>query len=164
MASKPSFIYWDSNVFLHYFEATPQYIVTLDGIIEQLRHTQGKLLTSTIARVEVAFVQDERTQKKLDPAIEQKMDAMWADYSLIEFVELNDLIAKNARTLMRQAILRKNSLRPFDAIHLASADWAKAVEIHTYEPKWLKFGNGALINCPIKEPYVAAPPLPGIYP
>ncbi len=140
MVNRSLFIYWDSNVFLHLIEGTSAYIDGLRSAIAQYRATNTKILTSTIAKTEGAFASTERQRGMLDPAIEARIDAMWDDYTIVAFVEVTDTIAVNARSLMRRGLQRKYAIKPFDAIHLASAEWSQAAEIHTYEPKWLSYG------------------------
>jgi hypothetical protein len=63
--------------------------------------------------------------------VERKIDALWNDDSVINLIELHDGIALHARELMRRALTQNWSLKPADAIHLASAQWLRVTEIHT---------------------------------
>jgi predicted nucleic acid-binding protein len=70
---------------------------------------------------------------------------------VIAFIELHDAIAILARNLMRQALTQGWSLKPPDAIHLASAQWLGVEELHTYDDKLPRYGT--MIGCKICEPY-----------
>jgi predicted nucleic acid-binding protein len=66
-------------------------------------------------------------------------------------IELHNGIAIQARTLMRQALLQGWSLKPPDAIHLASAQWLEVEEPHTYDDKLPRYA--AMNSRKICAPY-----------
>ena len=114
---------------------------------------------------EVAFAQVEQEQKKLDPIIEGRIQKLWDAGSPIHVVEFFELIAKKARTLMRKSLESGWSLRPFDAVHLATADHLKVKEFHTYDDRLGKFAAITETHFPIirpaaKQPSIALPPIP----
>jgi hypothetical protein len=51
---------------------------------------------------------------------------------------------------MRQALTQGWSLKPADAIHLASAQWLSVEELHTYDDKMPRYSM--MIGCKICEP------------
>lgn len=153
-----NFLYWDSCVFLSYINCHPERYETIRSCLEEIEKDNGrKIVTSAITKAEVAYASFEKDAKALDVEVIREIDNLLNDYNVIELVTVNDTITVRARNLMRAALPFGWSLKPIDAIHLASAEWAGAVEVHTYEPKWAKYGE--FINTPILEPYVNQPRL-----
>lgn len=152
-------LYWDSDVFLSYVNAVSGRIRTLEDLLQEIQENDDDIIvTSAIAKVEVAFAIYEKTQALLDPQVEADLDALWQDASVVELVEFNDDIATMARSLIRESISRQWQLKPPDAIHLASAQWLGGVqEFHTYDIGLHKYKE--LIGCDVCEPYVAQPRL-----
>ncbi len=75
-------------------------------------------------------------------------------------VEFHSDIAKEARTLIREALTRKWSLKPLDAIHLATARWLSKAglsidEFHTYDKGIFKYGS--VVGFKIVEPNTQTP-------
>jgi predicted nucleic acid-binding protein len=128
-------IYWDSCVFLSYLNGDSERLPNIDGVLQEVEHSSGKkkIVTSTISRVEVSFAVTEREQHSPDPAVESAIDQMWSDVSVIECIELHDEIALLARDLIRASLTSQKTLKPLDAIHLASARWIGANALHTYD-------------------------------
>jgi predicted nucleic acid-binding protein len=155
MPGKPSFIYWDSCVFLSYLNADPGRIDTLDAILDEIQKSnrEKRIVTSILTKVEVAWSAIEHTTQTLSTAVEQTIDNLWNDESVIGFIELHEGIAIRARDLMRQSLTQGWSLKPPDAIHLASAQWIEVEELHTYDDKLPRYGT--MIGCKICEPYIS---------
>jgi len=160
MPGPPSYVYWDSDLFLAYLNAEPKRLPTLDAIVQDIRDSDGskRIVTSVISKVEVAFIAYER--RGLDPVAEERIDALWQDSAVVELVELNDEIARQARTLLRESLARGWSRNPRDVIHLASAQYANVNECHTYDEGWDKYAQ--LIGVKICRPYVAQARLPNL--
>jgi predicted nucleic acid-binding protein len=146
-------IYWDSNVPLSYLNGVADRAATIEELFRQARAGEIELVTSSISRVEVAFIQSENKAGALDEEAEAAIDALWAPGSPIETVEFYDLIGTKARALMRQGISQERKLKPMDAIHLATAQQMAVVEFHTYCKKLQKW-DGA-IGFPVNEPKTA---------
>lgn len=158
MASKPKrFIYWDSSVFVSYLEKDPGRYKIIDAAWHEISSGQeAQIIVSTEAIVEVAFVELEKTSRVNDPNIEASIDAIWKDPS-VQLIEFHPDIALLARTLMRDGLTKGLSLKPKDAIHLATAHWIdKNVlpvgEFFTYDKKLEKYE--VQIGIPICEPHV----------
>ncbi len=115
------------------------------------------IFTSTLSKVEVAFGATEQQAGALDPAVEARIDELWSTGSPVKLVEFHELLAQDARGLIRRAIAKGWSLKPADAIHLATAMRHRATVCHTYDPGMPKFASE--IGIPIEEPIATAPML-----
>lgn len=152
MPSEPRYIYWDACVFLHYIEGTPQWMSILDSLLEEASETNKLIiLTSTISITEVAFAKTEKDGKALDPTVESAMDALWNDRSAVKLVEYNEIIAREARALLRLAVQNGRSLKPMDAIHLATAMNRRVDDFHTTD-EVLKKVSWAGLGFPVRDP------------
>jgi predicted nucleic acid-binding protein len=151
---KISYVYCDANVFLAYFNAEAGRVTILDQLFEEVqKDNQRKIVTSVVSITEVSHVAEERTRNRLDKKVYDALENFWGDNSLIEFVDFNELIARQARDLIRKAIILKYALRPNDAIHLTSAGFVGVGECFTYDQKLHKFSN--IVGYDIREPYHA---------
>jgi predicted nucleic acid-binding protein len=158
MPDNPKSIYWDSCVFLHYIEGTPQWMPILDALLEEASETKDLVIyTSSVSITEVAFAQVEKTGQTLDPAVESEIDALWNDRSAVKLVEFNEIIARAARTLLRRAAESGRQLKPMDAIHLATAQSRNVTEFHTTDDR-LKAGWQDL-GFPVQDPFTQRPKL-----
>ena len=152
------FIYWDASVFLYYLNAEPDKIQTIEAILDEVQKSKNdKIITSAVSKVEVAFVASEKLNRALSLEEEANIDNLWNDSSVIEIVELNDEITHIARNILRQAMIKDWKPKPMDTIHLASAEWVNAIEMHTYDRGLFKYGE--LIGIDVKEPIVLQPKL-----
>lgn len=155
---EPRFLYWDTDVFLSYLNEHPDRISTLQSILDNIsKDKQSLIVTSTISKVEVAWVAHEKLNRVLNPSEESRIDALWNDSSVIDFVEFHDDIAIIARDIMRTGMIKGWKLRANDAIHMASAQWVQCYEINTYDDKWTKYSE--IVGIDIKEPSVIQPSL-----
>ena len=117
----PRNLYWDSCVFLSWINAIPERIPMLETIFDEARKKDAIIYTSTVSMTEVAYAAAEKDARKLDDDVEQAIDELFGDRDVIRVVEYHELIAKEARRKIRQAITNGWSLKPVDAIHLATA-------------------------------------------
>ena len=151
-------VYWDANVFLSYINGVPDRLPTLDALLQSSASGGGiRIYTSTLSVTEVAFAASEREQRTLDPAMEQKIDDIWRPNGPVTIV-----IGRQARDLMRGAITNGWSLKPYDADHLATAQWLSKTnigvdEFHTYDDRLVKYGS--IVGFKIVHPYISAPKL-----
>lgn len=155
-------IYWDANAFLSYVNELPDRMPILDALLESSADNSGsiKLYTSMLSEVEVAFAASEQQQQVLDPQIERHLDDLWNDPNAVVSVEYHATIGRLAKELMRNAITRGWSLKPIDAVHLATAQWLSnsglvVDEFHTYDEGLVKYQ--ALVNFKICKPYTEQP-------
>lgn len=147
-------VYWDANVPLSYINGVKDRVAVIDELLRQARAGELELLTSTISRVEVAFARVEKDAQALDPDIEAVIDALWAPGSPVKTVEFYDLIGDRARALLRRSIAQDwGSLKPMDAIHLATAQQLDVAEFQTYCEHLHKWSGE--LGYPINEPQTA---------
>jgi predicted nucleic acid-binding protein len=146
-------LYWDSNVFLNYINETPDKIEVLDQLLLNARHGEVEILTSVLTVVEVAFAANEKANGHLDPAVEQKIRALWEPAAPVELVEFHFLLAEDSRALIRNALGNGWSLKPYDAVHLATAKRMRVATVHTYEDKWERYSG--MVACAIEKPSAA---------
>lgn len=160
---KINYVYCDANVFLAYFNAEAGRVTTLDQLFEEVqKDNQRKIVTSVVSITEVSHVAEEKKRDRLDQKIYDAIEGFWGDTSLIEFVDFNELIARQARDLIREAITLKYALRTNDAIHLTSARFVGVSECFTYDKKLHRFSS--IVGYDIREPYVISPKLPLVFP
>jgi predicted nucleic acid-binding protein len=151
--------YWDANIFLSYLNGDSARLPTLDAILEDVsKSNKDKIVTSVLSKVEVAWVASEKNVRALSQDEEDRIDALWNDPSVIELVDFNDEITHIARSLLRRSMARGwDGLKPNDAIHLATAEWVGATEMHTYDSRLFRYNE--LIGLDIKVPIAVQPRL-----
>ena len=156
---EPTRYYWDACVFLYVIDANPNHMPILKAMLEDCDKGEIEIYTSTLSITEVAFAQAEKDIQFLDPAIEEKIDKLWFPPSPIKLVEIHTFITFKAKILIRNAVTRGWSLKPADAIHLATAQDADIFECHTYDNEWLdKYFK--LVTYKITQPHTTTPFLP----
>ncbi len=153
-------IYWDANAFLAYVNGEADRMPTLDAILDSAAKGEIQLRTSEISRAEVAFGSNEQIQRALDAATEQTIDGLWNDTTTVLMVEYHADIGNRARALMRHAITQGWSLKPLDAIHLATAQWlvdngVPVAEFHTYDRRLERYDD--IVGLTVCEPYTPNP-------
>lgn len=161
MPSRRRRIYWDSNCWLYLISADPGKLPILEVLLSDSKNELGdiELVTSVISKVEVAFVQSEYQGGQPDRTVEEAIDALWAD-TAVTLIELHDQITLEARGLVRSGLHQAWSLKPLDAIHLATAKWFGVDEFHTYDKGLIKEGLSTHLGFPIENPAVTGLSLP----
>lgn len=152
-------IYWDSCCFISFLNGDPARVGVLGDLV---RTAAGKgaqnLLTSALSQVEVAYVASEKLTRQLDPSEEKRIDDMWGDRDALSVVEIHDGITRRARELMRNAMQQNVPLKPPDAIHMATAEYVRADELHTYDQRMQQAGV-TLVAFPVVNPRIDQGPL-----
>jgi hypothetical protein len=106
MPGNPPLIYWDSCVFLSYFNGEPHRLPTIEALLRNANVDHSiEIVTSAISVTEVAYAQIEQAGT-LDPSVEAAMDTFWADRTVVLLIDCHELIARQARNLMRTALQR----------------------------------------------------------
>lgn len=138
-------------------ERTRDRITTIDQLLADAGSGKIRIFTSTLSITEVAYEKLEQDQKTLSQADEKRIDALWGATSPITLVEFHELIAYQAKDLIREIVNKGWSLKPPDAIHLATAMSIQVDEFHTYDKKLKKYGS--ITGLKIKEPISQGLPL-----
>lgn len=161
MLNGPKTIYWDANCFLAYVNEETDRVDVLNELLVLSASGEIKLYASTISQVEVAFSDSERRRGVLEPETERRIDSLWngnsAGVAIVNSVDFNDEIGGIAKNLMRHSIARGWSLKPLDAIHLATAQWlpnlgAQVDEFHTYDGGLSRYSP--IVGFPVSEPRI----------
>ncbi len=149
-------------MFLYYVNMIPEYLSLLEQILEDSTNDSSpiKIYTSALSHVEVSFAASEQQNQALDPEVEQLIGNLWSDPGAVVSVEYHTDVDQIATGLMRDAITRGWSLKPLDAVHLATAQWLSSVgliveEFHTYDRKLLRYSP--IVEFPIVEPRIENP-------
>jgi predicted nucleic acid-binding protein len=112
------------------------------------------LLSSSISRVEISYVQSEKQDGQLDQKAQEAIDELWSPGSPIKTVEFYDLVGDRARELMRRGIAQGwGQLKPLDAIHIATARQMGVAEFHTYDERLWRWTNE--LGFSVTEPQTA---------
>ena len=163
MPETPERIYWDSCLFLAYVNEEPGRVDVVSDLLASSSTGELTVYTSDLSRVEVAFATLEREQKVLSRDIEARIDRLW-EGEVAMTVEFNAAIARLARSFIRQAVTVGRSLKPYDATHLATAQWLSdngihIDQFHTFETRldWLNGREG--VGFRILRPYTPTPRL-----
>lgn len=160
------FIYWDACVPMSYINAVADRVPHIQGLMS-VSGKDLRLITSVLSIAEVAFAKIEQDGQLLDKEAEERIAKLWEPASPIELAEIHELIMHDAKELMRRAIAHtpeKWSLKPADAIHLATADRLDVKEFHTYDDKLDKFEAITNKHFPIvrpiaQQPVIVIPPM-----
>jgi predicted nucleic acid-binding protein len=146
--------YWDACVFLSYINGDADRLPEIENLLEAARQGAIEIVTSMVSIVEVARGAQEQVGKLDDDAM-AKIETLWEPPSPIKLVEFHRLIAAEARHLIRNGIIRGWSLKPMDAIHLATAANIGADELVTFDTALEKYAE--LISVPIVRPLSGSP-------
>lgn len=131
--SKGKRSYWDSCVFLAWVNQEEDRLADLDSLVEDAKQGRLEVVTSVASIVEVSRGAEEQLGHQLNGEVVARIDALWRPPAPFVLIEFHRLIAEEAKELMRRAWPESFSLKPMDAIHLATARRVGAAEFLTYD-------------------------------
>jgi predicted nucleic acid-binding protein len=132
MPNKPTLLYWDSCVFISAIQQTAERYPTLKAILDLAATEKVIIVTSALTIAEVI---------KLD-VDNAAPDQLATDAAMIRCFFENDFIAvRNVDRLIAERageFVRKHTIKPPDAIHLATAAFSKCSCLQTYDRPLLR--------------------------
>lgn len=151
MPTEPT-LYWDSCVFLSLVNGDADRVCHIEPFLDLADDGKMRIITSTLTVTEVAYGAMEADGALSDDVV-QKIDDLWSPASPIFLVDPFLAIAMDARNLLRETLKKRPKLRPFDALHVATARHYGVEEFHTYDDKLLKLrlDVGMKIAIPISD-------------
>jgi predicted nucleic acid-binding protein len=140
--------YWDACVFLSWINEEAGRVEVIDALFDECTSPNNpvEIVTSTLSIIEVSFGEMERTQKALDPGVQQNISDLWSPGSPVTLIEFYAAIANDARDLVQRAMVEGRSLHAADAIHLATAKRLNVDRILTYDGRFLRAGQALGFN------------------
>jgi predicted nucleic acid-binding protein len=125
LPAKPRIIvYWDADAFLGLINAEADKIAECDEVWREAQQGIYQITTSTLTVAEVIFM---KGTPKLDPAKRPRVAAFFKA-SWITLRPVTRGIAELARD-----IVWDNSIKPKDAVHVATAAMDKISEMHSFD-------------------------------
>lgn len=140
--------YWDSNIFLAILENDPIYAPKCKGVVAAIEKKEVKIVTSALTIAEVLYL---KGHPKITREKSQKIIRFFESDTII-LINVDRKIAEMAREYIWDFNVHHK-----DAIHLASAIYAKIEIFDTFDEKLLKLsgklGNPPLTICEPNLPY-----------
>lgn len=151
---RPPLIYWDSSVFLAWLKPETSRHRQCRDILDEAELGKLRIVTSAITLTEVIKL---KGSPKLKAEDEAKIAKFFKQPYLVVY-QLNRRIGEDARHL----IWLHSKLEPKDSIHLATADYAKVLEVHTFDAKHMIPLDGRIGTPPLRicEPQLDQSKLP----
>lgn len=152
--SRAPLIYWDSSVFLAWLKPEAARRKQCRDVLDEAEAGRLKIVASAITLTEVIKL-------KGYPALKKENEAKIAKFFMQPYLiihQVNRRIGEDAR----QLIWKHPKLHPKDSIHLATAEYAKVLEVHTFDGGHMLPLNGLIGNPPLRicEPQVDQSKLP----
>ncbi len=134
MPNEPLRVYWDSCVYIDCIQRHPDRHAVLDSIIEQAKSGDVVLVASALVLAEVSKLNDPNATREE----EAKRILRFFENDFIKVRNVTRSIAEHAAD-----VTRLHSIKPSDAIHVATALAAKCISLQTYDG--VQGGRGKLI-------------------
>jgi predicted nucleic acid-binding protein len=121
-------IYWDSDAFLGWFQEEPGKVELCEGTIERAQNGEVLIITSALTVAEVLWLRGG------PPIPSDKADIVRKFFrrSYIRVRNVTRAVSEHA-----QDLVWNHSIRPKDAIHVATALDAKVAALETFDEKLL---------------------------
>lgn len=141
-------IYWDSDCFLGHFQADGGKAEKCDGVLQRAERGEVLIVTSALTLAEVLWMRGGPRLSKEKAELVQKFFRR----SYIRVYNVSRKISEAA-----QILVWDNSIKPKDAIHVATAIHLKADALETFDRELI--GKSGKVGSPlllIREPQAAA--------
>lgn len=137
--SKKRARYWDSNIWLGILNAEPDKIVECSQLLERARDGEFLIVSSAITLAEVVRMRG--TPVKLD----RDKDQIIRDFFKRDYISVRNVDRQTAE-LARELVWKyrdivenkKDEVKPWDAIHMATAMRLSIPLLNTYDPDLLQ--------------------------
>lgn len=135
--------YWDSVVWLGVLNAEPDKLVVCRDQLERARQGEFKIVCSAVTLTEVISLRGP-DRVKLPPSVNSKIVAFF-NHPFIDIRPVDRMIGEKARGLVWAYQGTRHGLKPYDAIHAATAAFHNIPILHTYDDDLLQLDG--LIQC-----------------
>jgi predicted nucleic acid-binding protein len=155
--SKATTYYFDACVFLSLINEESGRCDTVEAILDDAEHQRCEVHTSQMSVAEVSFGEQEKKGKVLSAAVEKNINSLWHPGSPVRLVDLHQMISEEAKSIIRKAMKdgwtlgETWSVKPSDAVHIATAKIVKAQYFFTYDGRLLKLKHTGI---EIREPFL----------
>lgn len=133
--NNPRQVYWDSCIFIALLAGEPHHRTAIQELATQWNQGQITLVTSTLTVAEVLMAKcgpPGTPATRLRPDLEVSLDSLFNNTNM-RLINVDPILAREARNFVWQF-----SIRPKDAIHVASALVAGVDEMHTTDAELLR--------------------------
>lgn len=143
-------IYWDSDVFLGWFQNEAGKVERCEGVIQRAERGEVLIVTSTLTLAEVLWMRNQPRLSKDKADLVQKFFRR----SYIRVYNVTRKIAENA-----QSVVWDNGIKPKDAIHVSTAINLKVDALETFDEGLLK--KSGQVGEPLLKIRQPEPPVQG---
>lgn len=159
MTSRQSRVYLDANVLIAFVANEQDRADVIEAVLEDARDEKIELFTSVLSIAEVAFISTD--QPGVDPLdSEEAIDQLWVPASPITMADVSIRVVREARAIIRKSRgPATRTVKPADAIHLASAAISRCDRFFTYEGESTRAQWQGLTGLNVVEPFLDEPRL-----
>ena len=143
-------IYWDSDVFLGWFQNEAGKVERCEGVIQRAERGEVLIVTSTLTLAEVLWMRNQPCLSKDKADLVQKFFRR----SYIRVYNVTRKIAENT-----QSVVWDNGIKPKDAIHVSTAINLKVDALETFDEGLLK--KSGQVGEPLLKIRQPEPPVQG---
>ncbi len=137
-------VYFDAGVFIAWFNNEPGRANTIERVLTASSDGRLRVVTSIVSLAEVAYFRQARS--RLSPEeLDTRINSLLLNEGLIGLVDVDQSVALRARQFVRAGSRGRERLTVLDAIHLASAERAKASYFATYDRDFTKAAESVAI-------------------
>ena len=141
-------IYWDSDCFLGHFQAEAGKAEKCDGVLQRAERGEVLIVTSTLTLAEVLWMRG-------GPRLSREKAELVQKFFRRSYIRVYNVSRKLAEAA--QVLVWDNSIKPKDAIHVATAIHLRAEALETFDIDLI--GKSGTVGKPlllIREPQSAA--------